>query len=32
VRIGPVSSVPEFDALLARLATLGYPGARLVAP
>jgi rare lipoprotein A len=32
VRIGPVSSVPEFDQLLARLATLGYPGARLVVP
>jgi rare lipoprotein A len=32
VRIGPVGSVPEFDQLVARLATLGYPGARLVAP
>ena len=32
VRIGPVSGVPEFDRLIARLSTLGYPGARLVAP
>jgi rare lipoprotein A len=32
VRIGPVGSVAEFDQLLARLTTLGYPGARLVAP
>ncbi|HEV2270330.1 MAG TPA: septal ring lytic transglycosylase RlpA family protein [Steroidobacteraceae bacterium] len=32
VRIGPVSGVPEFDRLVARLAALGYPGARLVAP
>ncbi len=32
VRIGPVSGVPEFDRLVARLSALGYPGARLVAP
>lgn len=32
VRIGPVSGVPEFDQLVARLTALGYPGARLVAP
>lgn len=32
VRIGPVSGVPEFDQLVARLDALGYPGARLVAP
>jgi rare lipoprotein A len=32
VRIGPVAGVPEFDRLVARLTTLGYPGARLVAP
>ena len=32
VRIGPVSGVPEFDRLLARLTALGYPGARLVSP
>ncbi len=32
VRIGPVSGVPEFDQLVARLATLGYPGAQLVTP
>jgi len=32
VRIGPVSGVPEFDQLVARLAALGYPGARLVPP
>ena len=32
VRIGPVSGVPEFDQLVARLSALGYPGARLVAP
>lgn len=32
VRIGPVSGVPEFDQLVARLRALGYPGARLVAP
>ena len=29
VRIGPISSVEEFDRLAAQLATLGYPGARL---
>ena len=29
VRVGPVSSVAEFDQLAAKLATLGYPGARL---
>jgi rare lipoprotein A len=29
VRVGPVSSVAEFDALAARLATLGVPDARL---
>ncbi len=29
VRIGPISSVAEFDALAARLATLGVPDARL---
>lgn len=32
VRIGPVSGVPEFDRLVARLTVLGYPGARLVTP
>lgn len=32
VRIGPVSGVPEFDRLVARLTALGYAGARLVAP
>jgi rare lipoprotein A len=32
VRIGPVANVPEFDRLIARLAALGYPGARLVPP
>jgi rare lipoprotein A len=32
VRIGPVSGVPHFDQLVARLSALGYPGARLVAP
>jgi rare lipoprotein A len=32
VRIGPVSGVPEFDRLVARLTALGYPGARLVEP
>ena len=32
VRIGPVSGVPEFDRLVARLGALGYPDARLVAP
>jgi rare lipoprotein A len=29
VRVGPVASVAEFDALAARLATLGVPDARL---
>lgn len=29
VRIGPLSSVAEFDRLAAQLATLGYPEARL---
>lgn len=29
VRIGPIASVQQFDALTARLAALGYPGARL---
>jgi rare lipoprotein A len=29
VRIGPIASVQQFDALIARLATLGYPNARL---
>jgi rare lipoprotein A len=29
VRVGPVSSVADFDALAARLATLGVPDARL---
>ncbi|MBS0387407.1 MAG: septal ring lytic transglycosylase RlpA family protein [Proteobacteria bacterium] len=29
VRIGPIATVEEFDALAARLATLGYPEARL---
>jgi rare lipoprotein A len=29
VRIGPVAGVPDFDALAARLATLGVPDARL---
>jgi rare lipoprotein A len=32
VRLGPVSGVPEFDRLVARLTALGYPGARLVTP
>lgn len=32
VRIGPVSGVPEFDRLVARLGAVGYPGARLVTP
>ena len=30
VRIGPVGSVAEFDALSQRLAALGIPDARLV--
>ena len=29
VRIGPIASVQQFDALLARLRMLGYPSARL---
>ena len=29
VRIGPIGTVEEFDQLAARLAALGYPGARL---
>jgi rare lipoprotein A len=29
VRIGPIQSVQQFDALIARLSTLGYPNARL---
>ena len=29
VRIGPVASVQQFDALIARLTALGFPGARL---
>lgn len=29
VRIGPIATVEEFDQLAARLATLGYPEARL---
>ena len=29
VRIGPIATVEEFDALAARLASLGYPEARL---
>ena len=29
VRLGPVSSVPEFDTLAAKLKVLGYPDARL---
>jgi rare lipoprotein A len=29
VRIGPIGSVQEFDALVARLAALGFPDARL---
>ena len=32
VRIGPVNGVPEFDQMVARLTSLGFPGARLVAP
>lgn len=32
VRVGPVSGVPQYDALAARLARLGYPGAVLVKP
>ena len=29
VRIGPISSVQEYDQLIARLNSLGFPGARL---
>lgn len=29
VRLGPISNVPEFDSLAARLKTLGFPDARL---
>jgi rare lipoprotein A len=29
VRIGPIASVQQYDASIARLAALGYPGARL---
>jgi len=29
VRIGPIASVQQFDALIARLLALGYPNARL---
>ena len=29
VRLGPISSVPEFDRLAAKLKALGYPDARL---
>jgi rare lipoprotein A len=29
VRLGPISSVPEFDQLAAKLKTLGFPDARL---
>lgn len=29
VRVGPISNVADFDRLAARLATLGYAGARL---
>jgi hypothetical protein len=29
VRIGPVASVQQYDALIARLAALGFVGARL---
>ncbi|HWW21403.1 MAG TPA: septal ring lytic transglycosylase RlpA family protein [Steroidobacteraceae bacterium] len=29
VRIGPIVSVQQFDALISQLATLGYPNARL---
>jgi rare lipoprotein A len=29
VRIGPIASVQQFDALISRLSALGYPGARL---
>ena len=29
IRVGPIATVEQFDALAARLATLGYPDARL---
>lgn len=29
VRVGPIQSVQQFDALIARLSALGYPNARL---
>ncbi len=29
VRVGPISSVEQFDSLAAQLATLGFPEARL---
>jgi rare lipoprotein A len=29
VRVGPVSNVAEFDALVARLTAIGFPGARI---
>ncbi len=29
VRVGPISTVEEFDRLAAQLSTLGYPEARL---
>jgi hypothetical protein len=29
VRLGPISSVPEFDQLAAKLKALGFPDARL---
>jgi rare lipoprotein A len=29
VRVGPISSVQEYDQLIARLTALGFPGARL---
>lgn len=32
VRVGPVTDVPQYDRLAARLAALGYPGAVLVKP
>ena len=31
IRVGPISTVEQFDALAARLATLGFPHARLAA-
>jgi rare lipoprotein A len=29
VRVGPISSVEDFDVLVARLTAIGFPGARL---